>query len=369
MPMSDIQANKHLAHLPGYYAGTSVEALKQSPMNPFLKVASNENMMGPAAKPEQLLESLETLAVYPDSSRHPLLQALAKTHQVTKPSLLLGNGSDECFDLICKAYLSEGDIVLSSEHTFSMYKLYSLAVGASYKELPMAQWGYDLNAIADSICDKTKLIFIANPNNPTGSFIKQADIQAFLQKVPSSVLVVLDEAYKDFVPDEATDSNVPLIQQFSNLVITRTFSKLYGLAGLRIGYAISNEAIIATLKKVKSPFNVNKLALDAAAIALKNAAFIKASLSMNSAGLAQYKQAASNWPVTLLPSFANFICLILTHHSGAAVYDALLEQGIISRNLASFGIKNGCRISIGTTEQNDRVIQALNHIFSKGDKA
>jgi histidinol-phosphate aminotransferase len=359
------EPKKFLENIPKYEAGKSVDALQQNNLISLIKLASNENMLGPSVSPQELMLSLADIHVYPDQNSHVLMKALEQKHQLSKEQFILGNGSDECLDLICRCYAGPGDEVLSSEHTFSIYAISCKSYGANYIAVPLKNWVCDLEAILKAVTDKTKIIFIANPNNPTGTFLLHEELKIFLEKIPSHVIVVLDEAYKEFVTNEACDKNLTFIHRFDNVVITRTFSKLYGLAGLRVGYAISSEHIIKTLKQIKPPFNINKIALDAAFLALSKTAYIEHSLQLIQQGKIQYELASKNWPVLLLKSEANFVCFLLERHTGKDVFNYLLSQGVICRDLASFKLPNAFRISLGTREQNEKVIYSLDAFFKK----
>ena len=237
-------------------------------------------------------------------------------------------------------------------------------MGATYTPITMTDYSYDYQAICEAITDQTKLIFIANPNNPTGSYLRYDELSKFLSQVPNHVIVVLDEAYKDYVDSDPLDSNLNLLHSYPNLIITRTFSKIYGLAGLRIGYGMAHESIIQLLNKVRLPFNTNTAALNAAHLALETKSdFVRQSQVMNQTGYTLYKDAAAFWPVQFLPSAGNFICLVMTHHSAEEAFNHCLNHGFIIRKLTSFGLPNAIRITIGKPNQNDVVIACLNQFF------
>ena len=351
-----------VASIPEYQAGQSMASLQSK--SKLLKLSSNENPLGCSLSSDELLSCITQTEIYPDSNHHPLIDALANHHQIHSDSLLLGNGSDEIFQLLGLALLNPLDSVLSAEHTFSVYRSTTIMMGATYKTIEMSEYGMNCDATLKSITSETKLIFIANPNNPTGSFLSHEQLAGFLKQVPQHVIVVIDEAYKEYVTTEPIDSNLSFIDTYPNVIITRTFSKIYGLAGLRIGYGIANATLISYLKKVKLPFNVNSISLNAAYLALTTKqTFVSHSQNINQEGLSQYESATKQWPVTWVPSQGNFCCLLLTNHQANAVFDQCINNGFIIRKLESFGLAQGIRITIASKAVNDRVISCLNSFF------
>lgn len=351
-----------IASIPDYQAGQSAASLNTK--SKLLKLSSNENPLGCALSSQELLSCITQAEIYPESNHHPLIAALANHHQIDSESLILGNGSDEIFQLLGLAFLNPKDSVLSAEHTFSVYRSTAIMMGATYQSIAMSEFGMNCDATLDAITSDTKMIFIANPNNPTGSFLSHETLANFLKKVPQHVIVVIDEAYKEYVTIEPIDSNLSFINTYPNVIITRTFSKIYGLAGLRLGYGIANTTLISYLKKVKLPFNVNSIALNAAHVALTTKQdFVTHSQHVNLEGLALYESTAKTWPVTWVPSFGNFCCLILTEHDVNVAFDHCIKHGFIIRKLASFGLPQGIRITVASKAVNDRVISCLNSFF------
>ena len=361
---SYIQSRKELTGIKAYTPGDSIEFIKEKyKLSSVIKLASNENPLGSAISLDQLSTAFSTSYLYPDSNSHKLLETLGKKHNQQKENLILGNGSDEIFLLLALAYLDKNSEVICPQHTFSVYESVTQLMGASYTKVKMNDYNTDLSEILKAINSNTKLIFIANPNNPTGTFINSLSLSEFLSKVPPDIIVVLDEAYKDYVVSEPLDSNVGLLARYKNVVITRTFSKLYGLAGFRVGYGISSKEIVANLQKVRPPFNVNSLALEAALLALDNTEFVQQSNIINQEGILHYKKACKNWPVTMLQTQANFVCLLLHNHCSQSAYDACIKKGIIIRKLTSFGLDNAIRITIGSADQNKHCINSLTEFF------
>ncbi len=357
------QARNSIDSITPYTPGTAVKKASDKATTP-LKLSSNENVLNSPLTDKEWLDCIAEASIYPNSAEHPLTKCLSSQLNLTPSNIIFGNGSDECFQLIAQSYLNPGDTVLSSEHTFSVYKSVTQIMDAAYVSVPMKNYAHDFDAYLNAITEKTKLIFISNPNNPTGTFSSHDKLIEFFKKVPSHILIVLDEAYKEYVTSEACNSSIDLIKVFNNLVITRTFSKIYGLAGLRIGYALGNPKIIATIQKVKPPFNVNQIALNAAHIALtQKQSFITQSIDLNAKGHAFYKQAHFSWPVMHLDSKANFVTFILKQHNAMDVYQHCLTDGIAIRALNSFGLPNAIRITIGTAKQNQRVADSLSNFF------
>ncbi|MCL2207632.1 MAG: histidinol-phosphate transaminase, partial [Fibromonadales bacterium] len=287
----------------------------------------------------------EKLHLYPRGTAPELAKKLAAKWKIKEENLITGNGSDEILDLAARAYLNKGDLALGADSTFSVYSTVTRLAGAKYKALPLKNFCYPLE-----ISKSAKIIFICNPNNPTGTYYSSKKIFAFLKKIPSDILIVLDMAYWEFTGESEPPLN-KWIKQFQNLLCTRTFSKLYGLAGLRVGYAIASERIIAALKKIKPPFNTNYPAQMAAAAALDDVAFVEETLKMNEAERNDLTFGLEVLGFEVLPSGANFVCVKIGKK--AAEFVAHLEsKGIVVRHLKSFGMPEWVRITVGTPEQN-----------------
>jgi histidinol-phosphate aminotransferase len=344
-----------------YIPGLSTASVPQYQGDkPLIKLASNENPLGPACDLADLAPAVSES--YPDIAHSPLMAQLAARHHCTKESVLVGNGSDELLQLIALCYLNPKDTVLSSEVTFSEYAFVAQLMDARYIATPLAGSGYDMCAMADAVtAESAKLVFIANPNNPTGTLILHDEMAHFLSQVPGSTLVVLDEAYKEYVTDPKAPDTDALIKQYPNLILLRTFSKLFGLAAFRIGYAVGTPDIIRDISTVRQPFNVNALAIRAAEVALKNQAHIDRSLDINKAGKAYLYDALSQMAplgVRYTQTEANFICIDVPQPAKDVVA-TLLTHGLIVRALDGFGWPNAIRVTIGTHEANLRFIRAL----------
>lgn len=330
-----------------------------------IKLASNENPLGPPATVlEALRGALPELALYPDGSGWQLRDALARRHAVTPEQITLGNGSNDILVLLAEAFLTARSEAVYSQFAFLVYRLAVQATGASgraavaYPATHRQPYGHDLRAMRALVGPRTRLVFIANPNNPTGTWIGTAELRRFIEAVPGDVIIVLDEAYREYVTGIDYPDTVPWLREFSNLVITRTFSKIYSLAGLRIGYAMSHPQVAEILNRVRQPFNVNSLAQVAALAALRDDAHVTRSREMNAKGLVQMRDGLSSLGIYTAPSAGNFVLADLGRPA-APVYKRLLRAGIIVRPVANYGLPNHLRITIGLPDQNARLLLAL----------
>ncbi len=328
-----------------------------------VKLASNENPLGPSPRAiEALAGQLGELARYPDGNGFKLKNVLAARHGVDLNQITLGNGSNDILEFLAHAFVTPAHEVIFSAHAFAVYPIVTQAVGAKAVITPARNWGHDLDAMAAAITDRTRLIFIANPNNPTGTWLGREALKAFLDKVPAQIIVVLDEAYFEYASDPALGaSDYPDGSQwlgtYPNLVVTRTFSKLYGLAGLRIGYGLSHPDVADMLNRVRQPFNVNSLALVAAEAATGDTDHRERSLQANAEGMAQLTAAFADMGLEHIPSVGNFVCVKVG--DGAGIYEKLLRQGVIVRPVANYGMPEYLRITVGSHEENRRCIEAL----------
>jgi len=333
-----------------------------------VKLASNENPLGPSpAALKVIREQLHDLARYPDGNGFALKAALASKHGVDVAQITLGNGSNDILELLARAFVTPDNEVIFSQHAFAVYPIVTQAVGARAVVTAAREWGHDLDAMLAAISDNTRLIFIANPNNPTGTWLSRQQLQLFLSRLPSHVVVVLDEAYFEYASDPAMGAEdypngMQWLSEYSNLVVTRTFSKAYGLAGLRVGYSISHAEIADLLNRVRQPFNVNSLALAAAEAALQDQGHLQNALACNVAGLQQYARAFTTLGLEYIPSIANFISVKVGE--AATIYEQLLRQGVIVRPVANYGMPEYLRITVGTAEENQRCIDALQQVMS-----
>jgi histidinol-phosphate aminotransferase len=329
-----------------------------------VKIASNENPAGISDKITRFLkENINELSRYPDGNGFELKTALAKFYDVDFEQLTLGNGSNDILELIARAFVAVGDEIIFSEHAFAVYPLVTKAIGATAVVTKATDWGYDLDNIVKAITDKTKVIFIANPNNPTGTWVTENDLSDFLKNVPENIVVVLDEAYFEYaIHPEMNVKNYPdglqWLSKYSNLIVTRTFSKAYALAGLRVGYSVSHQDMANILNRVRQPFNVNSMALMAATIALTDKAHLELSIKLNITGMNYIILELQKMNVNYIPSAGNFISIYLGNIANK-IYDRLLYNGVIVRPIDNYGMPGYLRFSIGLADENKRAMLAL----------
>lgn len=357
-------ANLGVQKLVPYQAGKPVSELQRElGLTKIIKLASNENPLGPSPKVLAAIQKeLSELSRYPDGNAFDLKAALSKKYSVAQEQITLGNGSNEILELLARAFLNTEAEVIFSQHAFAVYPIVTQAVGAIAKVVPAVNYGHDLNAMLAAISDKTRLIFIANPNNPTGTYLTEVALADFLSKVPENVICVLDEAYFEYVAKADYPNSVSWLKQYPNLVITRTFSKAYGLAGLRVGYSLSSVEMADILNCVRQPFNNNALALVAAEVALNDAEYLTTTIALNDAGMAQLKTAFTKLGLSWINSVGNFIAVDLGRDA-ASINTALLAKGVIVRPVANYEMPNHLRISIGTEAENAFFIKALKDVL------
>ena len=346
------------------------ELRREYGLSHIVKLASNENPLGPSPRAlAAVREAMGELARYPDGNGFELKSALSAKLGLSMAMLTLGNGSNDVLELAARAFLTPEHEAVFSEHAFAVYPIVTQAIGATAhvaKANPpdhAMPYGHDLVAMRASISDRTRIVFVANPNNPTGTWLKTAELEEFLSSVPESVIVVVDEAYGEYVEAEADCPNaLRWHDRFPNLIVTRTFSKAYGLAGLRVGYAVSHPSIADLLNRVREPFNVNSLALVAAAAALDDVNHLERSRATNRAGMRQLQDACRQLGLNWLPSVGNFLCVDVGR-PGREVFLELLKQGVIVRPVDNYGLPRFLRISIGTEAENARLIEVLNAVL------
>ena len=363
-------ATPGVAGLLPYQPGKPVEELERElGISNIIKLASNENPMGPGAKAKQAISSTSELSRYPDGNAHDLKIALAKQHGVITDQITIGNGSNEILELITRATTGSQHEVIFSEHAFAVYPLVTQAVGAKAVVVPAKNWGHDLSAMRAAINENTRLMFVANPNNPTGTWLGTQSLRTLLESCPEHMLVVVDEAYFEYVDEDDYPDCIQWVSEFPNLLVTRTFSKAFGLAGLRVGYGISHSDIADLMNRVRQPFNVNSLALSAAEAALGDNEHLQESISLNQAGMKQLTTALDDMNLQYIPSVGNFICVDMesTAHTGMEIYNKLLHQGVIVRPVENYGMPNHLRVTVGLKEENEKFIKALVSILSDMD--
>ena len=352
------QALPNITALKPYQPGKPIEELERElGLSNIIKLASNENPLGPSKSALNAIEQAsKELTRYPDGNGFSLKAALAKHVQLTSDQITLGNGSNDVLELLARTFVSSNDEVIFSQYAFAVYPLVTQAIGAKAVIAPASDFGHDLDAMTTLISEKTKLIFIANPNNPTGTALAPKQVETFLKQVPESVIVVLDEAYVEYTTQQF--NTVAWLAGYPNLVITRTFSKAYGLAALRVGYSLSSPEIADCLNRIRQPFNVNSLALVAAVAALADKDYVEQSRQLNEAGLKQYVTGFEQLGLTYIPSKGNFITVDVKRNADS-IYQSLLQQGVIVRPIANYGLPQHLRISVGLGEENQRCLDAL----------
>lgn len=353
-----------VAHLNPYVPGKPVSELERElGISDSVKLASNENPLGcsPMAL-EAIKGEMGEIARYPDGGGFELRSALAAKHGVDANCITLGNGSNDVLDMIARVFLGPGKESLFSQHAFAVYPISSQAVGADLKIASAKDYGHDLNAMAELISERTGVIWIANPNNPTGNWLGSAELRSFIESAPSESIVVVDEAYIEYVNEPDYPDTSLWLQEFPNLIVTRTFSKAYGLASLRVGYGLSHPDVADLLNRVRQPFNVNSMALAAAKAALDDQEFIQRAIEVNSSGMSQLTQGFSEMGLEYIPSVGNFITVDVAR-PGPEVDQELLQQGCIVRPVANYGLPNHLRVSIGHAEENERLLAAMKKVL------
>ena len=353
--------NPFLKNLPVYQPGRPIEEVARElglPADSIIKLASNENPFGPSPLALKALQkALAGINLYPDGSAFHLKKKLAATFGLEPANLIVGNGSNEIIEFASRALLAPEDEVVVSQYCFAIYPIVAKMLGANVITVPATRYGHDLPAMLRAVTPRTRIIFVANPNNPTGTLAARQDVVRFVNDVPDAVLLVMDEAYIEFL-DDAVDL-VPLVRLGArkNLLLMRTFSKIYGLAGLRIGYGIGDAAFIGALEKVRQPFNVNSLAQTAALAALEDEAHVRKTRSNNFAGLEFFERTFREMNLEFVPSAANFI--LVRVGDGQKVFEAMQRQGVIVRPMGGYELPEWIRISIGTPAQNQRCMEVL----------
>ena len=360
-----LKLNSTLETLPVYQPGRPIEEVAREnglAYEAVAKLASNENPLGPSPKALEAMEgAIRSVNLYPDGSAYYLKRRLEEQFQVSESQIILGNGSNELIEFIGHAFLGGNTNVVVSQYCFAIYPIVAKLFGADVITVPANDYGSDLRAMREAVNEETRVLFLANPNNPTGTLAGAESVLELIRGVPSHVLVVIDEAYIEYL---ATPQDLlPLVRngEVPNLFLMRTFSKIYGLAGLRIGYGFGNGSVVAALEKIRQPFNSNLVAQAAAVAALGDGAHVERSRTENREGLARYEVVCRKRGWEFVPSSANFI--LIKVGDGAGVYQALLKEGIITRPMAGYQLPEWIRISVGTKQENERCLRALETIL------
>lgn len=361
-----MQERKEIQKIRTYIPGKPIEEVqKELGLKNVIKLASNENTFGPSSIVKKALNGhIESINRYPDGSCCELINKLSKKLGVKRENLIIGNGSDEILVMLALAFLNKGDEVIVSEGTFSEYEFASQLLGANIKKVPIKNYAYDIKQIANKITTKTKIIFLANPNNPTGTIFTEKELLMLLIKTKNKILVVLDEAYFDYVTSKEYPNSLKLIKKYTNLIILRSFSKSYSLAGLRIGYSIASPKIIASLNKVRQPFNVNTLAQKAALIAIDDVEHLKKSRKANELGKIYLYKELKRLGLKYIDTQSNFIFINLKSNANE-VFNKLLKEGLIVRPLSFFGFPKAIRVTIADEKGNKKFINVIRKLKIK----
>jgi len=358
--MSELPIRPAIKNLKEYVPGKTPEEAG------VIKLASNENPLGPSPKAlEEIKKRLPDISIYPDQNNLELRRKLAKKIDLSENNFIIGNGSDEVMQMIAATYLSAGDEVLISENTFSTYEFVTRLFDGLPVFIKQKNYSHDLGAFTEKVSKKTRLIFLCSPTNPTGTIIKKAELDAFLNKLPQNIIIVLDEAYSEYVESKDYPAALTYIKEGKNIVVLRTFSKIYGLAGLRVGYGMAKPEIIKYLAITKLPFNINRLATIGALAALEDSEHFEKSLINNHQGKKYFYKALSSLgnKISYVETEANFI-MIDVKRNADDVFLALMREGVIIRPLTSFGLPQAIRVTIGTQAQNEKFIESLSSVLT-----
>ncbi len=361
-----LRSKPWIQSLQPYPPGKPIEELEREyGIRGSIKLASNENSLGPSPKAvEAMREALAGVHLYPDGGAFYLRRALAERYAVSPDQLLLGNGSNELIDLVVRAFVHQGDEAVVAQHAFVIYSMAVQSQGGRVVTVPAVDYGHDLEAMAAAVSDDTRVVFLANPNNPTGTMFRRAEWERFLAAVSEQTLIVVDEAYAEYVTDPEYPDAMAAVGDRRPMLVLRTFSKIHGLAGLRVGYAVGSPQVIELVNRLRAPFNVNSLAQCAALAALADQEHVARSRQMNSEGMRQLEAGLTDLGVEWVPSAANFI--LARVGDVATVYEQLLRRGVIVRPVGVYGLPEHVRVTIGTSAENQRFLEALAAVLAEG---
>lgn len=353
-------AHQGIEQLKPYQTGKPISELQRElGLSEIVKLASNENPLGCSDKVKQAVaQEISEIGRYPDGGGYILKEQIKQQFGINHDQITLGNGSNDVLEIIARTFISDKDSVVYSQYAFAVYALVTQALNAQAIEVPAKNFGHDLQAMANAVQENTKVIFIANPNNPTGTWFEEAEFAQFMDKIPSHVIVVLDEAYVEYFPENF--DSLQFLAKYANLIITRSMSKCYGLAALRVGFAFASPEITNYLNRIRQPFNVNHLAMVAGVAALQDTDFIEHSRQINKLGMAQLQQGLSKLGLNYVPSRTNFL-LVNVERDAVEVFNALLREGVIVR---AVGIDQHIRVSIGTAKENEKFLNALAKVLN-----
>jgi histidinol-phosphate aminotransferase len=356
-------ANSSVRNLVPYQPGKPIEELERElGITSSIKMASNENPLGPSLKVVQAAQQAMLKAhFYPDGGCYELKHALAKFLTVDADQITVGNGSENILELIVKAYLHKDDTAVISQYAFLTIPILIQSYGTHAKVVPAREWGHDIAGMIAAIDEKTRVLFLVNPNNPTGTYTNVKDFITLMDNVPKHIVVVVDEAYSEYISTPDYPDTLKYLSNYPNLVITRTFSKVYGLAALRLGYSVSSPEIADILNRTRLPFNVNTIAAKAACAAIEDQDHVKASVKLNREGMQQLEDGLKKLALNFIPSICNFITVDVA--DAGAVYQKLLYEGVIVRPLKAYNMPNHIRVTIGTEQQNERFLKSITKVL------
>lgn len=359
-------ANPSVFDIQPYQPGKPLsECKKEFGLTHFVRLSSNENPLGPSPRVLQVLASgLNNIARYPDANCYDLRSALSEKHQLDPDNVIIGNGSEELLRLILQAFVVPGQEVIIGQYAFMGYEIFAKCAGAHVVKVPMPEWRMDFDEVLKAITPKTKIVMLANPNNPTGTYVTAGELKDFLNRLNPKVLVVCDEAYYEYMTQADYPQTVPWLKEYPNLIITRTFSKAYALAGLRVGYAFAHEDIIAIVNRLRQPFNVNTLVQATAIEAMKDNIFLQYSVEMNERHKQSLYRGLSDLGMPYMPSVANFM-MVQVDREGVLVFESLLRLGVIVRPMRYYQLYHHIRVSVGLEEENKCFLGALKQVLAK----
>ncbi|NPA15147.1 MAG: histidinol-phosphate transaminase [Deferribacteres bacterium] len=359
-----VKVAEHIKKLVPYNPGKPIEELEREKGIKAIKLASNENPLGPSPKAvEAIRRAAEKVHRYPEGGCYYLRKKLSAFLGVGEENLVFGNGSNEIIEILMRTFLAPGDEVVYAWPAFVVYKLISQAMGLSAREIPLKDMRHDLEAMADAVTDRTKMVFVANPNNPTGTAVYTDEVERFLERIPDDVIVVFDEAYYEFADQKRFPQlKDRAVEGYKNLVLMRTFSKAYGLAGLRMGYCITSPEIADYMNRVRQPFNVNLLAQEAAIAALEDQEHVKKTVELANEGKAYFYSEFEKMGLEYVPSETNFV--LVKVGDGRRVFEGLLDRGVIVRSMEGYSLPEYIRVNVGLVEENERFIKELKALLS-----
>ena len=357
---------KEILNIKPYVPGKPIEEVKRElGLDEVIKLASNENPLGASQSAIDVLKKVaEDVHIYPDGNVYRLRSKLSEKLGVAEEQLIFGNGSDEIVVMLGQAFMEADDEIIMAETTFSEYRFSANIMGGNIVQVPLKNYTHDLEAMAAEVTDNTKMIFVCNPNNPTGTIAEQEKLEQFLKTVPKDVIVVLDEAYNEYVTSNNYSDSVDYLKDYDNLIILRTFSKIHGLAGLRIGYGIADQELVSYLDRVRQPFNIGALAQKAACASLDDAEHLQQSFDYNQQGKEYLYQQFDKLGLDYVPTETNFI-LVDVERDNDQVFQEMLERGVIIRSMSSYGYDTKIRVTIGLPEENKQFVSTLKEVLNK----